>query len=227
MKAMFFIAIVLYSFSLTAQAPQTFTVKPGMNILEVMPIEAVYLYPKFTSGTVVFKDQRSVTGKLNFNFLVNAIQFIDPKGDTLSLADEQTIKLVCIGTDAFYYRGNCIRQIVSNNAAKLAEKEYYREFAQKPGSYGMSSGTTSANNLDVIVADRGYKLNTEQEVVLTKARDYFVGNKNGSFLLVNKKNLLKLFPKQVNNISQYINRENIDLANKEDLYKLIAYIGTL
>ena len=98
----FFLLVVC--FFAKARAQETYTIKPGENILEVVQLKNLLQYPSFVDGTVVFRDGRVVKSRLNYNYFNAQIQFLNAKGDTLTLADENTIKYITIGKDSFLLR---------------------------------------------------------------------------------------------------------------------------
>lgn len=61
-----------------------------------------YRYPEFKKGRVYFVNKDSGGGMLNYNYLLQTMQFLDPKGDTLVFEDETTIKYITIGKDTFF-----------------------------------------------------------------------------------------------------------------------------
>src|SRR5215213_4561918 len=98
MKAFLLILFVLiYQTELLAQKNKFVTVKAGNNIMDVLSTTDVFYYPHFTSGKVFLRDGTAAEGKLNYNRLVDEMHFINPKGDTMALANEQDIKYVVIG----------------------------------------------------------------------------------------------------------------------------------
>lgn len=227
MKFLLCICAVLSLSGLKGQNLETYTVKPEDNILDIIPLKSVFLYPSFVMGTVSFRDGRSVPGRLNYNLLLRAIQFIDEKGDTLSLADEFTIKQILITKDTFYYSDGYVKQIGNWTSVKLAERQYFKEFVQKPGSYGLSSSATAAHSINsVTVQGSSYRLNTDKEVIMVKAKQYFFGTRYDEFLVADKKNLLKLFPKQKKAIIDYLEANRIDFSREEDLTKLATALQT-
>ena len=209
-----------------AQGQKTYTIKPGENIYDVLLIKDIYSYPDFITGTVIFRDGKIVTSRLNYNILVGAIQFIDGKGDTLSLANEHTIKYVVLEKDSFCYYDGYIKLINNDRTVRLGKKIFFEEFEQKPGSYGMSSGTTAAVTLSSILEKRQYDLDTKQELILRKNSEYVLGNGN-EFLVAEKKNLLKLFPKHKKSISDYLKNDPINFTKEEDLFRLTTFLHSL
>lgn len=221
----FFLLVVC--FFAKAQAQETYTIKPGENILEVVQLKNLFQYPAFVDGVVFFKDGRAVKSRLNYNYFNAQIQFIDAKGDTLTLADENTVKNIVIAKDSFCYDGGYIQLIQQGAAVTLGKRVYFKDFEQKKGAYGLSSGTSSAINATSVVVDsKSFNFNTEYELTLIKNTDYVIGNKN-EFLLADKKNLAKLFPKYKKTIAEYLDNTSINFKREDDLKKLSAFLGRL
>ena len=97
------ISMLLLGMAVAAQRPKTYTVPAGVEVTDIVPQSEIFQYSKFTPGLVVFRDGTSAPGNLNYNRLVAELQFIAPKGDTLSLANEKNILIAFVGTDTFYY----------------------------------------------------------------------------------------------------------------------------
>src|SRR5262245_23963678 len=79
-----------------AQKRAKYTINPGEKIIEKLPRNEVYTYPEFTSGKVYLKNNTVSLVRLNYNSLYAEMQFINPKGDTLSVSDEKLIRLIII-----------------------------------------------------------------------------------------------------------------------------------
>src|ERR1041384_1024475 len=103
------ICAILLGVAGMSQRPKTYTVPAGVDVKEIVPVKEIFQYPNFIQGVVVFRDGTSAPGKLNYNRLVAELQFIDPKGDTLSLANEKNILIALVGTDTFYYNEGYVR----------------------------------------------------------------------------------------------------------------------
>ena len=210
-----------------AKAQESYTIKPGENILEVVQLKNLFQYPSFIDGSVIFRDGRTAKSRLNYNYFNEQIQFINGRGDTLALSEESTIKYVVIKKDTFCFSHGYIQMIFQAEAVTLGKKVYFKDFEQKKGAYGLSSGTSSAINASsAIVEHKAFSFNTDQELTLIKHTDYVVGNKN-EFLIADKKNLAKLFPKHKKTIAQYLDHTTINFKQEEDLMKLSAFLEGL
>lgn len=135
---------LVYSTGLFAQNTASVTVKAGSKIRDVLTTADVFYYPQFTKGKVFFRDGSKAEAKLNYSCLVDEIHFIDPKGDTLALADEKTIKFIVIDSDSFYYDDGYVRRIAGSDVAKLAVKQVWVVGdTRKIGAYNTANTTSS------------------------------------------------------------------------------------
>ncbi len=228
MRLIVCICSVLVSVVAVAQGPDTYTIKPGMGVLQVIPLEKIYRYPTFQQGLVVFRSGASTLGKLNYNHLFAVIQFINQQGDTLSMAEEPLVKYVAIGKDTFYYDKGYVRTITAG-PVKLAERVLFREYIQKPGAnYELSSGATSSSTITAMREGKTLGSDVvEQEVVLMKNTLYFIGDRFNVFVPADKRNLLKVYSKQKRQVENYLSANAVDFKKEEDLIKLTAFLVSL
>lgn len=207
----------------------TIIIKAGMSIKQSVSITDLYEYPQFVYGKVFFKPGDSSAGRLNYNRLLDQMQFIDFKGDTLNIADPGTIKSIRINQDLFYYDNGYVKLIKDTNTIKLATKQTLR-FAEKEkrGAYDMASPTSAIDSYGSYASEgKIYKLVPREDIVLKKQTQYYFGDKYNHFVLANKKNLLRQFSKQNGAVSGYLKENNVDFTNRGDLEKLLQYLANL
>lgn len=177
-----------------AQTPVTYTIKPGDYFLNVIPAEEIFRYPKFSPGTVFFKDGRTVGSLLNYSSLAGTIQFINAR-DTLSLAEEQTIRQVVIQKDTFLYSNGFYRVLSRKDPLQLLERVYFKEFTQNQGAYGMSTATTSTENINAVMnLSKQFNIQASHEINLVKYTQYGLMDKRGNLIYPDRKKLLKANP---------------------------------
>ena len=200
--------------------------KAGHHVMDILSPSDVYYFPGFGDGNVYFKDGTKSSGKLNYNFLLNEIQFLS-NGDTVSLADEKNISFVAINTDLFYYDKGYVRLISGNNKAKLTVSNTWKVGDVRRGSvYNTSTPASSSNSFtSYFVYGRHHDLVVNQDVELTRHEQYFFGDKSNRILPANKKNLLTLFPGEKSRIEIYLSENKTDFSNADDLKKIIAFLG--
>ncbi|HVG16860.1 MAG TPA: hypothetical protein VM935_17950 [Chitinophagaceae bacterium] len=216
----------LFHSGLIAQTTSV-TVKAGSKIKDVLATEDLFLYPRFIKGKVFFRDGTKAEAQLNYCSLGSEMHFIGPKGDTLVLAGEETVQLIQIDKDSFYYDKGYVRIIGGNNYLKLARKELWIVTdTKKVGAYNTSSNSSSITSYTAYnEGGRTYDLVINEDMLLKKAEQYYFGDKFNHFVLAGKQNLLALFPKKQGLIKTYLKENKIDFDNREDLGKLVRLLS--
>ena len=197
--------------------------------MDVLPTADVFFYQHFTSGKVFLRDGTKSEAKLNYNRLVDEMHFIDPKGDTLALADEKNIKYIIIDNDTFYYDGGYVRVLSTGNFVKIAIKQVWMiSDTRQIGAYNTTNSSVSiVSHTSYNEGGRLYDLTVNADVILKKVEQYYFGDNYNHFLIADKKNLLKLFPKEEKRIEMYLKENKINFANKDDLEKLVQFLEHL
>jgi hypothetical protein len=213
---------------LVAQQSGKILIKAGEDIGLKLAKE-VYIFPDFTLGVVTSKDGSVSKGLLNFNLLNGEMQFIEPKGDTLSLADEQTIKLITIGKDSFYYDHVYLRLVASNPVVKLAIRERLKVVdKQRIGAYNQPSSSASIEAQNIYNSGAAiHRLNVKEDILMAKETLYYLGDKYNHFILANKKNLIKLFYRKQDEIEDFLRANRIDMTRLEDLVTLMGFLNKI
>jgi len=222
-----FLAILMNYFNASAQDATLVTIKAGSSIKDVLTTTDIFFYPQFITGDVVFRDGRKVTAKMNYSSLFDQIMFINPKGDTLALTDENTLKFVALDNDTFYYNAGYIRLVTSNSAVKLAEKKVWEVAdVRKIGSHDRPANTFAVTSYSTLTDGFGEtrQLVLNEDMVLRKKAKYFIGDKFNHFVPADKKNLLLFFPKNQKSITNYLKENKVDFSNRDDLEKIVVFL---
>ncbi len=95
--------VLSLSNSLCAQDSVEMRIKPRMTVEEVIPFNKLYLYPQFTQGVVCHVSGAFSTAMLNYNVLLQEMQFLTNSNDTLAFSEASGVNYVVIQSDTFYY----------------------------------------------------------------------------------------------------------------------------
>jgi len=212
-----------YSF---AQKQTTFKINPGEKVMTAIPREEMYSYPDFTPGNVYFKNDQYSPARLNFNALIGEIQFIDAKGDTLSLANEETIKKVVIKSDTFYYDNGYLKVLSNAGDYKLAQKQMFVFVnRQKLGGFGETS-SAGIETYDRLSYKTFFSDLVAQEIlILAKQTILYIGDRFHHFKVVNQKSLKDAFPKKQKEYKIYVKENKVDFSNENDVKKLLDFLS--
>lgn len=231
MKALLLLLFILTGYSgLRAQDSTLVTIKAGNKIKDVLTTADIFSYPQFTSGKVFFKDGSKAVAKLNYNRLSDQMLFIDPKGDTLELADENTIKFIAIDKDTFYFDEGYVKIIADYGAVKLAEKQIWVVAdVRKVGTHNSAKSSVAITSLgtysDEGARAKSYDLVINENTIIRKETQYFFGDANNRFARTGKKRLLLLLPKDELSIETYLKENKVNFDRKEDLVRIVQFIG--
>ena len=207
----------------------TLVVKAGTSINESIAITDLFQYPQFLSGKVFFKSGDSGVAKLNYYKLLDEMLFINPKGDTLSIANPATIRSIRINNDLFYYDEGYVKLIKDTNGIKLAIKQTLKVAGKdKIGAYGIPNPTSAIDSYGKLIDQSGsYNLVPREDIMLSKKTQYYFGDKYNRFVWASRKNLLQQFSKHSRTLNTYLKENNIDLNSRQDLEKLQRFLASL
>ena len=233
MKALLLLLFILIGYCGLSAQDSIVTIKAGNKVRDVLTPADIFYYPQFTSGKVFFRDGRKAMAKMNFTRLYDEMLFINPKGDTLAVADEKTIKFIIVDQDTFYYDEGYVRIIVDYGDVKLAEKQIWVVAdTRKIGTHNKSTSTVAITPLsnysdDGIARAKSYDLLINEDMVIRKETQYYFGDKNNHFVRAGKKKLLLLFPKEQLDLENYLKENKVNFDKKDDLKKLAQFLGQL
>jgi len=212
-----------------AQRTKPITVNTGTHNGGEVPAADVYQYAQFVNGRVVFKSDVIADGRLNYNKFLDEMQFITINGDTLALDNEETIRIITVNSDSFYYDKGYLLLITSHSFLKLAVKQGFRILdREKKTAYGGSSAVSSIRNINAYSNGRRvFNVGVSQDVILEKDDQYYIGDKFNHFVFASKKNLLQLLPKHNDAIRKYLKENDIEFHRQEDLEKLLEFLALL
>ena len=227
-KNIFFVySVLILNISLPAQNNELITVAAGTMIMDYFPVSLRYRYPEFTTGTILFKNGSSNSNRLNYNFLLDEMEFIRSR-DTLSIAMKKDIRLITVAQDTFFYDNGYLEQIYSGPVKVYLRQHYKLKQVLKKDSYGISSSGSSTTSYSVLPYDgKFFKLTANEDMVFQKTREYYLSVSSSGFVQFRKKPLLQLFPGKEEAIKDYLKADKIDFNLQNDLLKLAAYLGTL
>ena len=230
MKALLLLSFIFIGyFHLSAQDSTLVTIKAGNRVRDVLTPSDMYHYPQFTDGNVILRDGKVIGVKMNYSRLFDQMLFINHKGDTLALADEKNIKLISIDQDTFYYDGGYMRIIIDNDFVKLAEKKVWVVAdVRKIGTHNTPKNTVAITSLthytDGTDAAKSRDLLLNEDILLRKETQYYVGNAYNHFVRAGKKRLQQLFPKEEINIENYLKTNKVNFDKRDDLEKLVQFL---
>lgn len=222
------VMLTLLIFTKAQSSTERIYIKGGNNARENF-MKEIYLYPSFEAGLVEYKNGKQYKSTLNYNRVLGSIEFIDQKGDTLSINDIAAVSRITVGNDVFFYAPDCMKEINSDGKLKLVKNERIRiADHQKIGGYGIPNSTASIESIDRIDTRITFnQLDINETLLLSKTTKFYLEKENNSLVPASKKNILNMFPKHKTAIRQYMEAHQINFSKENDLVELAGYISQL
>jgi len=190
-----------------------------------IPDSLLFILNDFSIGTLTFKDGSNQAGKINITTYNQRIWFIDNKGDTLTLSNNDDVSMISVKNTTY-------KKINNNYAAIISEDGDYTygiiknlliQEPPKEVAYGGTSQTSSVNSYSSFLDGSGmHILNKFKDtpyifsvnpIILKKSRVYYP----------TKKNLKKIFPVNKDKIEIYLKNNKIDFDNALQVKNVYDY----
>jgi hypothetical protein len=212
-----------------SQTPNSYKVKAGDDPTKVIPINGRYRYPEFRDGYLYYvTDKLSTIRKLNYNIMVSEVRYIDDKGDTLTIMDDQAVIYVQIGRD-FYYHDLLYGyfEILSNDEhVKLVSQQELRMLRREMvENNGYMETTSIANNYtSTKYSVRSPTRNIQNEdVVYHMVTTYYLVGRDRTMVRASRLGFLKMFGNQRDEILAYLKQNDVNFRREDDLTRLLHY----
>ncbi|EMR04437.1 hypothetical protein [Cesiribacter andamanensis] len=214
----------------TAQNQESLTVEVGNDIQKTLG-EHVYRFPAFKSGTVYFRNGKSTMASLNLNMLLEEMQFLDARKDTLAIVDPSAIDRIEIGLVTFIYKEAYLEilEVYDSKVALAIQRKIKVSDRQKEGGYGQQTSSSSISSISTHSANNNlhYNLKVNENLLISKEQKFFIVDQGGSAKVANKANILKAFSDNRKNIAEYMKTKKIDFNKQEDIEDLLMYSSSL
>ncbi|MCF0058489.1 hypothetical protein [Dyadobacter sp. CY356] len=193
----------------------------------------IYQYEEFKDGKVYFKNGKHTNVKLNYNYLHGEVQYIATNHDTLLITNKEFVDRILIGEKVFYSQlKNGEMEVVGNfDDILLAKKRF---LTIKGTSSNMSDRKLTAsegviptslliNNLN---GEFQWQNNASHPDYIYKTTYYLI-DKNRNFHPARRSAFAKIYAKQQDALNQYLQKNDIDYKNEEQLKQLLKFCSEL
>lgn len=217
---------------LYAQPAKLIRVKNGQDATKTVAAKDRFQYTHFQTGKLTYNNGKFATGKLNYCYLLGEIVFINTNGDTLAIADNNLVSYADIGNVRYYpVPENGYAEVVDDCGTMLLTKkvQYQKDGIEKKGAYQNANELGSSYNATTFTDINGRTsiLTANNIILLKQVVIYLFMDINHRFSKATKANLLKIFSKKKEVIEPYLETQNFNYSNEEDLKKAVRYCSAL
>lgn len=180
-----------------------------------------YLFPEFTDSYIYYKDGRVFQVPTNYDLFDNKFVFIDKDNEKKEFSNPDMIVSIKVGSRTFILTsGNEAAEIIQATPQILVQYIGNKRI-KKNLTYGGKTETASVDSYSNLIYGTG---DDEKNAVLVKIDYLFYVEKNKQLKRFStEKQFLKLFPKQKEQIKQYINENKVDFGSIEQVIQLCNY----
>lgn len=188
--------------------------------------KGVFLFETFKDGIVRYKDGRQFRVPLNYNLVQGHFVFIDKKDNNLEkeFSEPDMVTMIEIDERIFLSPSEGATEIIQTTPPLYVSYEATVR-KEKDTAYGGQTQTASVDSYSQIrgVGQIGGIDGTKKTVAaINKIYKIKIGKKMKRFS--NKKQFIKLFPAQVEKISEYFTKIDADFDNTEQVLALYNFV---
>ena len=190
-------------------------------------MKEIFLYPSFLPGIVEYKNGQRFKSNMNYNKAIGAVEFIDEKGDTLSMTNEESISFINIAGNKFIYAPMCLQIIDGNDKLALLKHETVKiADKHKTGSYGIPNSSGTIESIDRIDTRVNYnQIEINENLLISKVTVYYIEDEKGEIFVASRKNVINNFPKKEGAIKGYLKANNVDFSKEDHLLALLNFLS--
>jgi len=223
--------IIIISLSLTLLFVSLYSSAQELNTKYTLSSQ--FLFNKFQPAVVDFKTKNSLKTDLNYNVLLEQVQFIK-NGKILSIVNTEDIKAVKIGSKVFIPVEKKFYELVYNDTISILLRRTpdLTLLDDREGPFGVKLTTDSPDKLEAYLVNIAgntniQKINTpkdDQKEIPIYNRYYIMFQ--GEVEPAAKSRIKRMFSDNKKELKAYMKEQNIDLESISDLKRLADYLET-
>jgi hypothetical protein len=194
-------------------------VNPGKDIITNIPAEDVYAHKQFVKGTIQYKKRKVIRSKMNYNVLLDRMQYINSTGDTVSM-DDYRFNFIVLESDTFYYDRYYYKFLKKYDKIKLVSRTVFAMINRQK---------TSKDSLDKLyqIIYNGLFLQgitAKDTLKLVKLESYYMGDPKNVIQTLRRENIIKIYPHRKKALLDYLNNHPVYLDNREEVEKMLDLV---
>ncbi|GHU94657.1 hypothetical protein FACS1894156_3120 [Bacteroidia bacterium] len=191
-----------------------------------------YMYPDFTTGTVYFANQQTLTAPVNVHLLKSTLHYLDK--EQIKEAQLAEIVLVKIGYNRYYVCDNQLMRIAAGDSTGFVAELVTADFdaiRESGGAYGSSSSVQATRKLSSVEIG-GVNITNHVELknkkdagsLLPLSKKYYIVTTDQIYP-ANKKGFASQLPAhQQDAFKQFIKQHKIKWNQPESLLALLEFL---
>ncbi len=208
----------IFSEAILAQR-DAFTLSAGSPVWRGIPKEEHYIHKDFVKGVIHYKKRRQVFEKMNYNLLLEQMQFITNRGDTVNIGNDVYFKFIVLDRDTFYQDRFYYRVFKEYDKIKLIYKTGF--------AITNKSGQDSVTRFHRVINGAFLRgISAKDTIRLVRYEEYYMLDLRNTIYSLSGENLVKMYPHRRKGLSDYFYNNTAKLTNRKDVEKLMDFLNT-
>ena len=188
-----------------------------------------FLFSEFKEAQVYIAGTYS-NEKVNYNVLDKQLYYVDQRDGLVRIVDDMSrIKIIRVDNRNFIpVSSGGIQEALPTTPSIFVEYLPRVKRKAQQVAYGGTSEITSTTPSTYMLARDGFILPEKSDLEATSVYNCYWIEKNGKKKkFANFKQLMKIYPANKTILDEYIEKNNVDFNNKEEIVKLCLYAESL
>jgi hypothetical protein len=197
---------------------------------ELFASKGFYRFSGFSQGTVILKNGIVTSGMLNYNISLNEMHFINQKGDTLAIAQPDSINFISLNGCRFYYDMGYLQSINTGNDIILAFRQVLKTEHQKKESYSIDIPRSDEEITEYsFFTGNGqkYDLGANDQLFLTATEQFFFGDEHGRFKKAGKEYIFQHYEKHQAAVKEFLKTNHTSFNKLAGILQLLQFCSKL
>lgn len=203
-----------------------------------------YLLDEFSDGEIYYDNGSVIEAKMNYNILLNAIQFYDSDGNLQSLSYDPSLDSIAMGDHMIKpFEKFGFMEVFHDDESPLLLHRNIRVFSETlvQGAYGSTDRTAKTERVTAIAgiadAGRGIGFNNDFlvpnregdliEVSMTFHQTFYFPYGDEYIELSNRRAVIRAFPDYQKELNGFFKENKIDFDSPDSLKSLTAFLQSL
>jgi hypothetical protein len=188
-----------------------------------------FQFPSYSNATIAYKNGSSTQEKINYNFAEQRLYFVDKKDNQIKVVSStESIALIRMGDRKFLMDVDGLKEVVAEDPLIYVQMKAKTKAKAKTIGYGGSDGVASVTTYSEFKSGGQISiLENDAYEVSSVYKIYWIVKNNKRKLITNFKQLQKMYPKNKEQISNYIETKNVNFDNVTQFVDLVKYAESL
>lgn len=231
--------MISYGFCQTQPRAETIrTTNEEIMVNELASFHMQYLMDEFTQGIIYFSEKGPAEGKINYNILMDAIQYYDDQGELLTVPADEPLDSVELADHVLIPFDKGIIEVFHTESGPLLLRRIiiYKLEKLVRGAYGSVERTSAVDQVSSIsgrgVLGQDFRVTNpskeEMELLLRYQQKYYFPASDDQYIeLSSRRNVQRAFPEHHSKIKSFIRKNKIDFDSTESLKQLASFLHSL